>query len=76
MEEEEEEGISLFFHISLIQIVQIVPSELYDHVARVAHALRSMGVEVGDRVVGFVPNCPYAAIAMLATTRLILIKLN
>ncbi|HVX38334.1 MAG TPA: acetoacetate--CoA ligase [Gemmatimonadaceae bacterium] len=41
--------------------------ELHDEVARVAHALRRMGVTVGDRVAGFMPNLPETIIAMLAT---------
>ncbi|MFQ5786153.1 MAG: AMP-binding protein, partial [Alphaproteobacteria bacterium] len=40
---------------------------LYDRVARCARALRADGVEAGDRVVGFMPNMPETAIAMLAT---------
>jgi len=40
--------------------------ELRTEVARVAHALRSMGVVAGDRVAGFLPNVPEAVIAMLA----------
>jgi acetoacetyl-CoA synthetase len=41
-------------------------AQLYDEVARVAKSLRAMGVAVGDRVVGFMPNMPEATIAMLA----------
>src|ERR1700719_2499133 len=41
--------------------------ELRTQVARVADGLRSAGVGAGDRVAGFVPNLPEAAIAMLAT---------
>ena len=41
--------------------------ELRDEVARVARALRAMGVTRGDRVAGFLPNVPEAVIAMLAT---------
>jgi acetoacetyl-CoA synthetase len=37
-------------------------------VAEMAAGLRESGVEKGDRVAGFVPNCPEAIIAMLATT--------
>jgi len=40
--------------------------ELRAEVARVAAGLRAAGVTVGDRVAGFVPNVPEAAIAMLA----------
>jgi len=42
--------------------------ELYDEVARVAKALRDMGVKPGDRVVGFMPNMPETTVAMLAAT--------
>ncbi|TLY75269.1 MAG: acetoacetate--CoA ligase [Gammaproteobacteria bacterium] len=41
--------------------------ELRAQVARVAAGLRAAGVVAGDRVAGFVPNLPEAAIAMLAT---------
>ncbi len=41
--------------------------ELRGEVARVAEGLRAAGVVAGDRVAGFVPNLPEAAIAMLAT---------
>jgi acetoacetyl-CoA synthetase len=42
--------------------------QLRNQVARVASALRNMGVVSGDRVAGFLPNVPEAVIAMLATT--------
>jgi acetoacetyl-CoA synthetase len=42
-------------------------AELYAEVARVAAGLRAMGVVVGDRVAGFLPNLPETIIAMLAT---------
>src|SRR5882762_8350200 len=41
--------------------------ELRTQVARVAEGLRAAGVVAGDRVAGFLPNLPEAAIAMLAT---------
>src|SRR5215470_4147256 len=41
-------------------------AELRAEVARVAAGLRSSGVGAGDRVAGYVPNIPEAAIAMLA----------
>ncbi len=41
--------------------------ELRREVASLAAALKSEGVNKGDRVAGFLPNCPEAIIAMLAT---------
>ena len=41
--------------------------ELRAEVARIADGLRSEGVGAGDRVAGFLPNLPEAAIAMLAS---------
>jgi len=42
--------------------------ELRAQVAAVTAGLKSAGVTKGDRVVGFLPNCPEAIIAMLAAT--------
>jgi len=42
--------------------------ELRQQVADTAAGLRAAGVTTGDRVAGFVPNHPYALVAMLATT--------
>ena len=42
--------------------------ELYDEVARVARSLREVGVQPGDRVVGYMPNMPHTVVAMLAAT--------
>ncbi|MBY4677278.1 acetoacetate--CoA ligase [Marinobacterium arenosum] len=42
-------------------------AELYLQVAQLASALRKAGVDEGDRVAGFVPNCIETVIAMLAT---------
>ncbi|MGI9234879.1 MAG: acetoacetate--CoA ligase [Woeseiaceae bacterium] len=44
--------------------------QLRDQVAGVAAGLKALGVAQGDRVAGFLPNCPEAVIAMLATTSL------
>ncbi|MDJ0709302.1 MAG: acetoacetate--CoA ligase [Woeseiaceae bacterium] len=41
---------------------------LRSEVAGVAAGLRATGVGPGDRVAGFLPNCPETVIAMLATT--------
>ena len=43
-------------------------AELYDEVAGVARSLKEVGVQVDDRVVGFMPNMPETIIAMLAAT--------
>ena len=43
-------------------------SGLYRKVARVANALREMGVRPGDRVAGYLPNIEEAVVAMLAAT--------
>jgi acetoacetyl-CoA synthetase len=50
--------------------VKMTYAELYKEVARLSGALKDSGVEVGDRVVGFMPNMPAAMIAMLAATSL------
>ncbi len=47
---------------------EISRDELRDMVARLAASLRAVGVEEGDCVAGFLPNCPEAIAAMLATT--------
>src|SRR5579863_10526046 len=44
--------------------------ELHAQVARVAAGLADAGVVAGDRVAGFLPNLPEAAIAMLAAASL------
>jgi len=41
--------------------------DLRSAVAGVAAGLRALGVEKGDRVGGYLPNCPEAIVAMLAT---------
>lgn len=45
-------------------------AELYDRVARLARALRDLGVGEGDRVAAYVANVPEAVIGMLATSSL------
>ena len=49
---------------------QMTYAELYDSVARFAHSLKESGIEVGDRVVGYMPNLIETVIAMLAATSL------
>jgi acetoacetyl-CoA synthetase len=45
---------------------QLTYAELHREVARVAAALRGMGLRPGDRVAGYLPNIPETVIAMLA----------
>ena len=42
--------------------------ELYKQVIKLASALKTHGITVGDRVAGYLPNMPETIIAMLATT--------
>ena len=44
--------------------------ELFQEVEKVSNYLRDLGVQKGDRVVGFLPNVPEAVVAMLATSSL------
>ena len=44
--------------------------QLRDQVAAVAAGLRAAGLREGDRVGGFLPNCPEAVVAALATASL------
>ena len=48
--------------------IRMTYAELYDEVSRLSASLREMGVQKGDRVVGFMPNMPQSIIAMLAAT--------
>ncbi len=48
--------------------VRVTYKELARAVARLANGLRSLGINQSDRVVGYMPNIPETAVAMLATT--------
>jgi acetoacetyl-CoA synthetase len=50
--------------------VQLTFGELAEQVRRVRAGLRRLGVGRGDRVVAYLPNCPEALIAFLATASL------
>jgi acetoacetyl-CoA synthetase len=50
--------------------IRMTYAQLYDAVARLAKSLRDLGIQPGDRVVGFMPNMPESIIAMLAATSL------
>ncbi|MFX1385248.1 MAG: AMP-binding protein, partial [Promethearchaeota archaeon] len=49
---------------------QVTYTELNKIVARLARALKELGVKVGDRVVSYIPNLIETPIAMLATAAL------
>ncbi|OKH65237.1 acetoacetyl-CoA synthetase [Mycobacterium sp. SWH-M3] len=48
-------------------VAELSWAELLSRTAAFAQTLRSLGVEPGDRVVGYLPNIPEAIIAFLAT---------
>jgi len=52
------------------EVRHISYSELLGEVCRAANAMRTLGVEKGDRVVIYMPMIPEAAVAMLACTRI------
>ncbi len=49
---------------------QLSYAQLFTEVSTVAAALKNMGIQPGDRIVGFMPNMPETIIAMLAATSL------
>ncbi len=61
---------ALIFKSEKTEPVRMSYARLYDNVARLAKSLREMGVGVGDRVAGFVPNMSETIVAMLAATSL------
>jgi acetoacetyl-CoA synthetase len=65
-----DDRVALIFKGEGQESTRMTYAELYDEVARLARALKDAGVEVGDRVVGFMPNMPAAMIAMLAAASL------
>lgn len=65
-----DERVALFFADEIGTRTRVTYGELYQQVARLSAALRSLGVTAGDRVVGFMPNIPETVVAMLAATSL------
>ncbi len=61
---------ALVFQSETKHLTEISWDELYLKVSTVAQALRTMGVQRGDRVVSYVPNIPEAVIAFLAAASL------
>jgi acetoacetyl-CoA synthetase len=65
-----DERVALSFNGEGREPLKMTYAELYDEVARLAKSLKDSGIQVGDRVVGFMPNMPQAIIAMLAAASL------
>lgn len=63
-----DDQVALIFNGEGQVSAHVTYAELYNEVARVAKALRDMGVSAGDRLAGFIPNIPEAVIAMLAAS--------
>ncbi|CAA7599492.1 Acetoacetate-CoA ligase/acetate-CoA ligase [Acididesulfobacillus acetoxydans] len=59
---------ALIFKGEATEAVRKSYAELYHEVARLSRALRRIGVTVGDRVAGFMPNLMETVVAMLAAT--------
>jgi acetoacetyl-CoA synthetase len=57
---------AVLFRSERHHLVEVSWSEMYEKVGAVAHALRNMGVQRGDRVVAYMPNIPETLIAFLA----------
>jgi acetoacetyl-CoA synthetase len=62
-----DDQVALIFKGEGREPVKMTYSALYTEVAQVARSLREMGIQPGDRVVGFMPNMPQATVAMLAS---------
>ena len=63
-----DDQIALIFKGEAQSSTRMTYAQLYDAVARLAKSLRDLGIQPGDRVVGFMPNMPESIIAMLAAT--------
>ena len=63
-----DDRIALLFRSENGSTQRLSYAELHQQVARLAAALRGLGVVTGDRVAGFMPNVPQTVIAMLAAT--------
>jgi len=65
-----DEQTALIFKGEARASTRMTYAQLYHEVARLARSLRDLGLQAGDRVVGFMPNMPESIIAMLAATSL------
>jgi len=65
-----DDSVAIIFKGEDHEPVRMTYGKLYDEVAKLAKALREIGVKAGDRVAGFMPNIPETVVAMLAATSL------
>ena len=65
-----DDQVALIFKSEERDCIRLTYAELFDEVARVAGSLKSLGVQSGDRVAGFMPNMCETIIAMLSATSL------
>jgi acetoacetyl-CoA synthetase len=65
-----DDHVALIFQGEAQEVRKVTYEALYNEVAQLAKSLKDMGVQVGDRVVGFMPNMPETIFAMLAATSL------
>jgi acetoacetyl-CoA synthetase len=63
-----DDNVAFIFRGETQKSARMTYAELYYTVARVAKALRDIGVQPGDRVAAYMPNLMETAIAMLAAT--------
>ena len=64
------QGIALVYRNESTERIEITYDELRNQVAQVQSGLKRLGVTRGDRVVGYLPNCPEAVISFLASASL------
>ncbi len=64
------DGVALSYLSELRPLGQVSWAELGEASARVAHTLRALGVQAGERVVSFMPNIPETVIAFLGAARI------
>lgn len=63
-----DDHLAFVFRGETVKSATMTYHQLYTTVARVAQSLRQIGVQPGDRVVGYMPNLIETAVAMLAAT--------
>ena len=64
------EGIAVIYRNEGPERVELSYDELRSQVGRARSGLERLGVTCGDRVVGYLPNCPEALISFLASASL------